>query len=146
MTGEDQEQGNGRQSTTEIPADVQDVSTEELVANDYNVDFGDRDIPGSEPVESRFRTPQPGSFDDPGRTRHDNSIDASSDETDRTDEGYRITTGYESRSATRVGKPDDPDYDSELDRINEGRDRSDGSLSKRQSEWDKKRIAEAICS
>lgn len=49
--------------------------------------------------------------------------------------------------ATRIGDEDDDDGDAErLRKLHDGRHPSDGDLSARQSQWEKTRIAEAICS
>jgi len=56
------------------------------------------------------------------------------------------TTGYESDAATMVGTPSERDARAaRLQRINEGRHRSDGRHSLRESRRDKTRIAQALC-
>lgn len=80
----------------------------------------------------------------PGRSPNDDSINASTENLNNGDEVY--TAGYEMNSATSVGKPDDKNYDSRLQKINEGRHQTDGELSVYESKRDKKRIAQALCS
>jgi hypothetical protein len=56
------------------------------------------------------------------------------------------STGYESDAATMVGKPSERDgRAARLQRVNEGRDRSDGRHSVRESRRDRTRIAQALC-
>ena len=85
------------------------------------------------------------SLEAPGRTPNDDSIDASSEDPDRTQDGYSFSAGYESSAATRIGEDEESDHD-RLRELNEGRHRSDGEHSVRESRRDKGRIAQAICS
>lgn len=127
------------------PEDVQDISTQELIDNNYETRLEPRNGPDKDPEMSRGRD-LAAAMEEPGRTRHDDSINASSNNEDRSDEGYDLSTGAERSAATYVGKPRDPHYDDQLQRVNDNRDTYDGSLGQRQNQWDKKRICEAICS
>lgn len=83
----------------------------------------------------------------PGRTYLDDSIEASSEDLGGSPHGHEYSAGYESQMATRIG--DEEVSDSEVERLrelHEGRHQSDGEHSVRESQRDKKRIAQAICS
>ena len=55
--------------------------------------------------------------------------------------------GPESPAATRIGSGSEIDDKGErLSELNDGRHQSDGELSTRTAEWDKKRITQALCS
>jgi len=83
----------------------------------------------------------------PGRTMHDDSIQASKDNVGGSDEGYSFRAGYDSSMATRIGDEENSDRETErLRELHEGRHQSDGQHSVRESRRDKKRIAQAICS
>jgi len=83
----------------------------------------------------------------PGRIYGEESLDASSDDTDRDDEGYSFKSGYESKMATRIGDEESGNPKAEsLRRTHEGREGSDGEHSAREAERDKKRVSQAVCS
>lgn len=83
----------------------------------------------------------------PGRIYGEESLDASSEETDRDDEGYSFKSGYESQMATRIGDEESGDPEVEnLRKTHEGRKRSDGEHAAREAERDKKRVSQAVCS
>ena len=91
--------------------------------------------------------PADGRMEPPGRNRHDDSINASSEDLGGDRDGHEYSAGYDSHMATRIG--DEEDRDDRVDRfreLHEGRHSSDGSHSVRESYRDKKRIAQAICS
>jgi hypothetical protein len=143
------ERGQESAHSRDIPSDVQNVSTQELVDNNYEVDMGrgggvrgssgiDPDVPGDRGRAS--------AVEEPGRTQYDDSVAASSSDDGRSDEGYEFETKSEMSAATQVGKEGDDHYDDWFQTVNDNRDRYEGSLGKRQNEWDKKRISEAICS
>lgn len=94
------------------------------------------------------RRPKPeGRLTPPGRIRGDDSIDASSEDTDRTDDGYRYSAGYDSQMATRIGAENE--YNPDIDRLramHEGCHQSDGEHSLRESQREKRRISQALCS
>lgn len=129
----------------EIPEEVQDLTVEELNENICDIAPASRRS-GDENDPRMVRGPDPAAIPEPGRTMYDDSIDASSKDPGGTRDGHDYSAGHEMTAATGVGKPDDPNYDEDLQRINDGRHWSDGSLSHRQSEWDKKRFTQAICS
>lgn len=142
MTDEDI---SGNDESMEPSREMQDISTKELVDSDYEIGFQNERNSSDTQADPRVEYDHPGVIPDPGRTRHDDSEDASSEDTERTDTGYQFT-GYETGSATRVGKPGDDGYSKHLERLNEGRDSTDSPLSPQQHEWDKKRFSQAICS
>ncbi|WP_435196604.1 hypothetical protein [Natronomonas sp. EA1] len=117
---------------------------EDLVESDY-----ESALPtgtGNE-EDHRRRHHDMSAFNQPGRTRHDDSINASSDDPGGSPHEDAYSAGYDSPMATRIGDEGDGDDDAErLRRLHDGRHHSDGDLPTRQSEWDKTRIAEAICS
>lgn len=126
-----------------IPKEVQEISTGEIIKADYEV------VPpmddDSEDVQHRERVPPMGP--PPGRTYNDDSIDASSEGADRTEDGYSFTAGYDSSMATRIGtETSDDAYADRLRELHEGRHQSDGEHSVRESQRDKKRLAQAITS
>ena len=126
-----------------IPKEVQEISTDEIIEADYEV------VPpmddDSEDVQHRERVPPMGP--PPGRTPNDASIDASSVGADRTEDGYSFTAGYDSSMATRIGtETSDDAYTDRLRELHEGRHQSDGEHSVRESQRDKKRLAQAITS
>lgn len=135
---------SGRDDLQPIPEAMQDIPTEEIVEADYDV------VPSSafEKDESpRHDYHGFGAISPPGRTRHDDSIDASSESKDRSSQGHVYSAGYDSSMATRIG--DENSSDNKADRLrqlHEGRHRSDGQHNVRESQRDKKRIAQAICS
>lgn len=140
MTDEDNtEHGNGEP----IPEELQNISTEEIVEADYNAVPSDMidDTTGGEDDKPRRL---PGRHDAPGREF--DSVEASSEDRDRDDDGHLYTAGYDSEAATRIGDETDGNEDVEkLRRYHEGRHRSDGEHSAREAQRDKKRIAQAIC-
>ncbi|WP_157575453.1 hypothetical protein [Haloferax sp. Q22] len=81
----------------------------------------------------------------PGRVPGQDSIEASREEPDRDDDGYDLT-GYDSQMATRIGTEGSDDGGERLRQLHEGRHQSDGGHSARESERDKKRVTQAICS
>lgn len=131
----------------DIPESRQDLSTEEIVEQDYNV------VQQSEQHSGRSRDervpdqqPNLGSLQQPGRTRYDDSVEASSDDPGGDSEGHEYSAGYESPMATRIGDEENPEEGERLRELHEGRHRSDGEHSYRESQRDKKRIAQAITS
>lgn len=127
-----------------IPEQEQDISTEELVESNYEAMSSRSSEDGG--GERRMRH-YAAALSPPGRTRHDDSINASSDDPGGSPHVDAYKAGYDSPMATRIGDEDDGDGDVErLRELHDGRHRSDGELSTRQSRWDKTRIAEAICS
>ena len=85
-------------------------------------------------------------YTDPGRTPNEDSIDASREDNPRDDDGYDYT-GFETPAATQIG--DGSDDDPKMERLrehHEGRHRSDGEHSARETERDKERVAQSICS
>jgi len=87
-----------------------------------------------------------GAHTEPGRTRNDDSIDASREDNPRDDDGYDYT-GFKTPAATQIGDGDDDDPKMErLREHHEGRHRSDGEHSARETERDKERVAQSICS
>ncbi|WP_135823214.1 hypothetical protein [Halostella litorea] len=132
------------ESLQPIPKEQQNISTEEIVEAEYNV------APSSTSQESEpgtRRVHDYGSMEPPGRMRNDDSIEASSEEVGGTSHGHEYSAGYESQMATRIG--DEEVSDAEIDRLrelHEGRHRSDGEHSVRESQRDKERISQAICS
>lgn len=144
MTNDDYREDTGNHR--EIPEEVQDISTEELTANDYDVVPSDYQSGDDIEPQNAYVQEPPADFE-PGRTRNDDSIDASSENLGGTRTGRDYSAGHEMSAATNVGKPDERgSYDEKLHRINDGRHQTDGTLSHRQSDWDKKRITQAICS
>lgn len=144
MTSE-QEPNSGDESDLEpISEELQDITTEELVESDYEV------VPTSSTESGegdRNRQRAPGRRYPPGRTHHDDSISSSSEDPGGNEHEDAYSAGYDSPMATRIGDEGDSDEDAErLRELHEGRHRSDGNLSTRQSSWDKRRVAEAICS
>lgn len=127
-----------------IPEELQDISTEELAEADYEA------VPSSaidDDEDDRRRHRDIGALSPPGRTHLDDSVNASSEDPggDAHEDAY--AAGYDSPMATRIGDEDDSDDDVErLRKLHDGRHHSDGDLSTRQSQWDKKRVAQAICS
>ena len=126
-----------------IPEEWQDISLKEITEADYEV------VPQIEEKSDKDNQPKrrSGRITPPGRVPNDDSIDASSEDPRGTDQGY-IFTGYDTEAATRIG--DETDTESarvrRFRRLNEGRHRSDGAHSIRESQRDKGRIIEAICS
>lgn len=97
--------------------------------------------------EDSDRTPYRGRLSPPGRTMYDDSIEASSDDVGGSDDGYTFSAGYDSQMATRIGDEENSDrYTRRLRELHEGRHQSDGQHSVRESQRDKKRISQAICS
>lgn len=97
----------------------------------------------SRPPERHFDL---AAYHPPGRVPGQDSIEASREENPRDDVGYDYT-GYESQMATRIGDEDSNDPEVErLRQLHEGRHQSDGEHSARETERDKERVAQAICS
>lgn len=126
----------------DIPEQVQNLSTEELGNNEHAVPRSNADEGNH---QNRPRSDPP-ACPEPGQTRYDDSINASSEDPGGSRSGYDFNAGHEMTAATSVGKTDDPNYNEDLQRRNDGRDQADGTLSHRQAEWDKKRITQAISS
>jgi len=87
-----------------------------------------------------------GGYTEPGRIPGEDSLDASREDNPRDDDGYDYT-GFETPAATRIG--DETDDAPEIERLrkyHEGRHQSDGEHSARETERDKERVAQAICS
>lgn len=83
---------------------------------------------------------------EPGRIPGEDSLAASREDEPRDDTGYDYT-GFETPAATRIG--DEADDDPEVERLrkhHDGRHQSDGEHSARETERDKERFAQAICS
>lgn len=139
---------NQSAASSDVPDAVQDIPTEKLTGKGYPMPASGHESERSSEPEHRDRARGPRTLSDPGRMRNDESIDASSIDTPRDDEGYAFSTDPEMKAATGVGKPGKPDphYDEQRQKMNDGRDPSDGTLSHRQAAWDKKRIARALCS
>ena len=129
-----------------IPEDVQDISLEEIIKADYEVDSSTRDAFSDSDGRDNTNRHHYGRMTEPGRVRNQDSIDASSDDPRGTDQGY-IFTGYDTVGATRIGKVSENSSrkTKKLQRYNEGRHRSVGSHSLRESRRDKKRICQALC-
>lgn len=125
-----------------IPEPLQDIPLEDLVANDYDA------VPPQMTDDNNDdrRPPDPGAMSDPGRWYGQDSVEASEEGRDRTDDGHDYTAGYDTNMATRIGGIDgDPDAE-RLQTLHEGRHQSDGKHSARETQRDKPRIAQAICS
>lgn len=137
------EQRRQKDGPKPIPEEVQQITTEEIVEGDYEVlsrpeddSDGPPDRGGGPPVRPPF-----------SGTYLDNSVESSSEGRDRTEEGYSFTAGYDSSMATRIGdETADGSEAARLRKLHEGRHRSDGEHSIRESQRDKKRIPQAICS
>lgn len=144
MTSDD-EPDSGHESDLEpIPEELQDISTEKLVEADYEA------IQSSEQDEGRAGRREHfdvAAMSPPGRTHLDDSVNASSDDPGGSPHKDAYSAGYDSPMATRIGDERNGGDDAErLRQLHEGRHHSDGDLPTRQSQWDKTRIAEAICS
>lgn len=139
-----EESDSGRENGLQpIPEEVQDISTEALVEADYDV------FPSivRDDEDGSRRHHEAWAVDPPGQTRYDDSITASSDDPGGSEHEDGYSAGYDSPMATRIGDERDDDDDAErLRELHDGRHHSDGDLSTRQSQWDKTRVAEAICS
>lgn len=102
---------------------------------------------GSQTSDARVRKRQRGGrYTEPGRIPGEDSLDASREDNPRDDDGYDYT-GFETPAATRIG--DETDDDPEIERLrkhHDGRHQSDGEHSARETERDKERVAQAICS
>ena len=139
----EKEQGRQKDGPKPIPEEVQQITTEEIVEGNYEVlslpeddSDGSPDRGGGPSVRSLF-----------GGMYLDNSVESSSEGRDRTEEGYSFTAGYDSSMATRIGdETADDSKAARLRKLHEGRHRSDGDHSIRESQRDKKRIPQAICS
>jgi len=144
MTSNDEPDSGHVSDLEPIPEEMQDISTEELVESDYEA------VPPSE--QDEVRADRREHFDvaamsPPGRTHLDDSINASSNNPGGSPHEDAYSAGYDSPMATRIGDERDGDDDAErLRQLHDGRHHSDGDLATRQSQWDKTRIAEAICS
>lgn len=143
MPNDDSKQ-NGKQ---EIPQEQQSMTTDEIVEADYEV-LSPSDSDRSQQPEGGDRIEERGGFalSPPGRTPNDDSIEASSNDPGGTPDGKKFSAGYESQMATRIGEEDSDDDADHLRELHEGRHRSDGEHSVRESQRDKKRIAQGICS
>lgn len=135
---------SGRDDLQPIPEALQDISTEELVEADYEVVLSSFSEEDESPTYDHYG---PVVMSLPGRMRNDDSIGASSVSRDRTSQGHAYSAGYDSPMATRIGDENSNDSKAErLRQLHEGRHRSDGQHSVRESQRDKKRISQAICS
>jgi hypothetical protein len=151
MTRDERTENSGK--TDRIQGTDQDVSTQELVDNGYEVDLEIDSTSSPDPERQQEHHQRRGHDFDYLRKQYEESINASSEENPRSDGGYELDTGPERTAATYVGDPDlDPtEYNDWWQRVNDSRDpysgnQSEESLSDRQREWDKKRVAQAICS
>ena len=120
---------------TNIPAERQDMSIEEVYTTTLEPDSessrvtpSDRGA-GIDPWSHGGREPGSGSLSE---QEIENDLDP--------------RHGYEMDSATGVGIPKDDNYDADLQALNEGRHGSDGGHSARETERDKLRVTEALCS
>jgi len=143
MSNDDSEQNENR----EIPDAKQDITTEEIVEAEYEVlspsESHKRSRSGTDDRPARRG---PIEFAPPGRTRFDDSIEASSDDPGGDSEGKKFSAGYESHMATRIGDEAAGDGGERLRELHEGRHQSDDEHSTRESQRDKKRITQALCS
>lgn len=89
----DEEPGSGHESDLQpIPEELQDISTEELIESDYEA------IPptGAEDDEdSKRRYHDAAGLNPPGRTRHDDSINASSEDPGGSPHEDAYSAGYD---------------------------------------------------
>lgn len=142
MTSDESDDSEQDSDIQSIPEEVQDLSVEEVYGTEE-----DGVSSHSEDPRVTTRSTDPTAFHRPGRTPNDDSIRASTDDLGGDQHKDAYSAGFDSPMATRIGKEEDHDEDAErLRELHEGRHRSDGELSIRQSQWDKSRIAEAICS
>lgn len=83
---------------------------------------------------------------EPGRIHGEDSLEASREEDPKDDDDY-IYMGFDTPAATRIGdeRNDDPEIE-RLRKHHDGRHQSDGGNSARETERDKERISQAICS
>jgi hypothetical protein len=129
-----------------IPKEQQDISVKEIVEMNYDV------VPSSVSEESvddepRWEETDPVVTSPSGQFPCEDSIEASSDDLGGTQEGHAFSAGYDSAMATRIGNEKSNNSNVErLRQLHEGRHQSDGQHSLRESQRDKKRIAQAICS
>lgn len=144
MTSDEEPDSGHENDLQPIPEELQDISTEELVEADYET------VPPTateDDEDDGRRHHDMAALNPPGRTRHDDSINASSDDPGGNAHEDAYSAGYDSPMATRIGDEGDGDDDAQrLRELHDGRHHSDGDLSARQSQWDKRRVAEAICS
>lgn len=131
---------DGAADPQSIPESVQNLSLDTIVDAGYEVAPFDSMEQAQQPARKRVGRQHP-----PGRTPFDDSIDSSSEDPDRTSQGFSFSAGYDSPAATRIGKEGEDDG-KRLRELNEGRHRSDGRHSIRESRRDKERIPQAICS
>jgi hypothetical protein len=140
----DNEDNDGSKDLQPISEDVQDISTDEIVEADYNVVPESASDQASEESSSPSGHPSQG-MPAPGRFLGLGSVDASSDDVGFV-EGDSFTAGYESEAATHIGDGSESDGFDRLRELNDGRHRTTGDLSTKESQRDKQRIAQAICS
>jgi hypothetical protein len=102
---------------------------------------------GSRTSDARVRKKRwTGRRTEPGRVPGEDSLAASREDNPRSDDGHDYT-GFETPAATRIG--DETEDDPDMERLREhhdGRHQSDGEHSARETERDKERFAQAICS
>lgn len=121
----------------EIPEEVQDLTLEEVLEQDYNV------VPSEHTGgEDERRGPPPGT----GWLFETHPGEGALSEEEMYQDQHAYEYNPKSAAATEVGDPDQRDEDTDkLHRINRGSHHSDGELAKRQAEWDKERITHAMC-
>jgi len=140
------DENNSKQTDMKkIPESEQDISTEEVVEQDYNVVQSSEQQPNEDKIDTR-QPPRHTAIEPPGRTRHSDSIEASSDNVGGDPQGHEYSAGYDSQMATRIGDEESSNEGDRLRTLHEGRHRSDGRHSLRESQRDKRRIAQATCS
>lgn len=133
-----------------IPEAQQDISTEEIVQEGYEVVL-QSEVEGNRPSPQESNTKNeprgyPVHGPPPGRTGFDDSVDASSEQLGGTDHGHEYSAGYDSNMATRIGDEETPGGEADrLRQLHEGRHPSDGEHSTREHHRDKTRIAQALC-
>jgi len=129
-------------------ADQQNISTEEIVDQDYEVvpKSAVEDSGGGE--DQKPKKPYRGPFTEPGRTYLDDSVEASGGDPVGASDENPYSASYESKMATRIGD-EEKGYDEKTKRLremHEGRHQHDGEHALRESQRDKKRIPQALCS
>ena len=144
MTSDNDSDSGDENNLQPIPEEWQHLSTKEIVEEDYEV------IPPTateDDEDDRRSHHDVAAFHPPWLTDHFDSVNASSDDPGWDAHKDAYSSAYDSPMATRIGDERDDDDDAErLRELHEGRHQSDGELSTRQSQWDKKRVPEAICS
>lgn len=127
-----------------IPEAQQDISVEEITDADYEVVDLSRTEDRDRETEHR---PVRGPAMDPGRTRHTDSIEASSDDLGEDDTHDAYAFEYDSPAATRIGNDDEKDGRTEkLEEYHDERHHAVGDFASRAGEQHKERTAQALCS